>query len=133
MIPEGVRGNKRRKEDQFKLMKEIRTLLPLKNDYEIIKILRIPNSTFYRYKSLIYKEDKELWSAAMFEPLESRALAIYNILHESCRINKKIADNENNKPMERIKACKRMVNDQYNILYLLKLGPNSAEYRIHFK
>ena len=128
MIPEGVRGNKKRKEDQFKLIKEIRTLLPIRNDREIMKILRIPNSTFYRYKSLIYKEDKELWSAAMFEPLESRALTIYNILHYSFRINKKIADNENTKPMERIKACKRMVNDQYNILHLLKEGPNSVVY-----
>jgi hypothetical protein len=132
MIPEGVRGNKRRKEDQFKLRKEIRSLLVLKNDSEIMKILGIPNSTFYRYKSLIYKEDKELWSAAMFEPLESRALTIYNILHYSFRINKKIADNENNKPMDRIKACKRMVNDQYNILYLLRMGPNSAVYHNYF-
>ena len=106
MIPKGVKGNKRRKEDQFKLMKEIRTLLTLKNDREIMTILRIPNSTFYRYKSLILKEDKELQSAAMFEPLESRALMIYNILHESFRVSKKIADNENNKPMDRIKACK---------------------------
>ena len=128
MIHEGVRGNKRRKEEQFNLMKQVRSLLPLKKDLEIMKILRIPNSTYYRYKSKIYQEDKELWSAAMFEPLESRALMIYNILHESFRINKKIADNENNKPMERLKACKRMVNDQYNILYLLKMGPNSAKY-----
>jgi hypothetical protein len=132
MIPEGVRGNKKRKEDQFKLMKEIRTLLPLKNDCEIMKKLRMPNSTFYRYKAMIYKEDKELWSAAMFEPLESRALEIYDILRESCRISKKIADDKNNKPMDRIKACRRMVNDQYNILNLLKLGPNSAEYRNYF-
>lgn len=128
MIPEGVRGSKRRKEDQFKLMKQIRTLLPLKIDREIMKILGIPNSTFYRYKSLIYKEDKELWSNAMFEPLESRALTIYNILQESFRISKKIADNENNKPMERLRACKKMVNDQYNILNLLKMGPNSTKY-----
>jgi hypothetical protein len=132
MIPNGVRGNKRRKEDQFELMKEIRTLLPLKNDYEIMRKLGMPNSTFYRYKAMIYKEDKELWSAAMFEPLESRAIAIYNILRESCRINKKIADKENNKPMERLRACKRMVNDQYNILHLLKEGPNLAQYRNYF-
>jgi hypothetical protein len=58
----------------------------------------------------------------MFEPLESRALMICNILQESFRINNKIADNENNKAMARIKACKRMVNDQYNILYSLRKG-----------
>ena len=128
MFPEGVRGNKRRKEDQIKLMKEIRTLLPIKNDYEIMKILGIPNSTFYRYKSKIYKEDKELWSKVIFEPLESRALRIYETLEESFRISRAIALDEKAKPMDRIRASKKMVNAQYNILHLLKTGPNSAEY-----
>src|SRR4030095_6917864 len=128
MFPEGVRGNKRSRQDQFKLMKEIRKLLSIKNDYEIMKILGIANSTFYRYKSIIYKEDKELWSKLIIEPLESRALRIYETLEESFRISKKIADNENNKPMDRIRASKKMVNDQYNILKLLKMGPNAAEY-----
>ena len=79
MFPQGVRGNKRRKEDQFRLMKEVRNLLPIKSDYEIMKILWIPNSTYYRYKSRIYKEDKELWSKIMLEPLESRALDLSNL------------------------------------------------------
>jgi ACT domain-containing protein len=130
MFPEGVRGNKRSKEDQFKLMKEIRKLLSIKNDYEIIKILGIPNSTFYRYKSIIYKEYKELWSKIIIEPLESRALKIYEILEECYRINKKIASNEKAKPMDRIKASKRMVNAQYNILRLLKMGPDAEYFEI---
>jgi hypothetical protein len=130
MFPEGVRGNKRSKEGQFKLMKEIRKLLPIKNDYEITKILGIPNSTFYRYKSIIYKEDKELWFQVIIEPLESRALRIYETLEESYRISKKIADNENNKPMDRIKASKGMVNAQYNMLRLLKLGPDAEYFEI---
>ena len=130
MLPEGVRGNKRRKEDQFKMMKEIRRLLPIKKDNEIMKILGIPNSTFYRYKSIIYKEDKELWSKVIIEPLESRALKIYETLEESFRISKKIADNENNKPMDRIRASKKMVNAQYNILKLLKMGPNAEYFEI---
>ena len=130
LLPEGVRGNKRSKEDQFKLMKEIRRLLPIKNDYEIMKILGIPNSTFYRYKSIIYKEDKELWSKVIIEPLESRGLTIYETLEESFRISKKIADNENNKPMDRIRASKKMVNAQYNILKLLKMGPDAEYFEI---
>jgi len=130
LLPEGVRGNKRRKEDQFKMMKEIRRLLPIKKDNEIMKILGIPNSTFYRYKSIIYKEDKELWSKVIIEPLESRALKIYETLEESFRISKKIADNENNKPMDRIRASKKMVNAQYNILKLLKMGPNAEYFEI---
>ena len=130
MFPEGVRGNKRSKEDQFKLMKEIRKLLSIKNDYEIMKILGIPNSTFYRYKSMIHKENKELWSKALIEPLESRVLRIYDTLEESFRISKKIADNENNKPMDRIKASKEMVNAQYSILRLLKMGPDAEYFEI---
>jgi hypothetical protein len=124
VFPEGVRGNKRRKEDQLRLMNKVRKLLPIKMDYEIMKKLRIPNSTFYRYKSKIYKEDKELWSKVMIETFESRALKIYQILEESYRINRQISLNENAKPMDRMKASKRMVNDQYNILRLLKMGPN---------
>jgi hypothetical protein len=130
MFPQGVRGNKRRKEDQLRLMNEVRNLLPVKKDYEIIKKLQIPNSTFYRYKSKIYKEDKELWSKVMIEPLESRALKIYQILEESYRINRQIASNENAKPIDRIKASKRMVNDQYNLLRLLKIGPNFEYFEI---
>jgi ACT domain-containing protein len=130
VFPEGVRGNKRRKEDQFKLMKEIRKLLSIKNDYEIMKILGIPNSTFYRYKSKIYIEDKELWSKVIIEPLESRALKIYEILEECYRINRNIASNEKSKPMDRIKASKRMVNAQYNILKLLKMGPDAEYFEI---
>jgi ACT domain-containing protein len=125
VVPQGVRGNKRRKEDQLRLMNELRKLLPIKMDYEIMKKLRIPNSTFYRYKSKIYKEDKELWSKVMIEALESRALKIYQNLEESCRINRHIAMDDKAKPMDRMKASKRMVNNQYNILRLLKMGPNS--------
>jgi ACT domain-containing protein len=130
MFPQGVRGNKRRKDEQLRLMNEVRKLLPIKMDYEIMKKLRIPNSTFYRYKSIIYKEDKELWSKIIIEPLESRALKIYEILEECYRINKKIASNEKAKPMDRIKASKRMVNAQYNILRLLKMGPDAEYFEI---
>lgn len=132
MIPVGVRGNKKGKEEQFRSMKEIRKHLSIRNDCEIMKILQIPNSTFYRYKALILQEDKELWSAAMFEPLESRALRIYDTLQESFRISKQIASDEKNKSRERLIALRKMVNDQYNILYLLRMGPNWYGYHNYF-
>ena len=124
MFPEGVRGNKRSNQDQFRLMKEIRKLLPTKNDYEIMKILGIPNSTFYRYKSRIYKEDNELLSKIMIEPLESRMLMIMRCLEDSSRIFRKIMLDDKAKPMDRIRASKKMVNAQYNILRLLKMVLN---------
>ena len=124
MLPEGVRGNKRRREDQLKLMNEIRKFLTIKNDYEIMKILGIPNSTFYRYKSRIYKEDKELLSEIMIEPLESRMLKLMRSLEDSSRIFRQVMLDDKAKPMDRIKASKKMVNAQYNILRLLQMGPN---------
>jgi hypothetical protein len=130
MFPEGVRGNKRRKEDQLKLINQIRKLLPIKMDYEIMKILGIPNSTFYRYKSSIYKEDKELWSKIMIEPLESRMLTIMRSLEDSSRIFRQIMLDDKAKPMDRIRASKRMVNAQYNILKLLKMGPEAEYFEI---
>ena len=128
MVPDGVRGNKRRKEDQYKLMKEVRKLLPIKKDYQIMKILGIPSSTFYRYKSEIDKEDKEFWSKLMLESIESRAYRLHETLEESFRISRAIALDETARPMDRIRASKKMVNAQYNILNLLRKGPNSAEY-----
>jgi hypothetical protein len=72
--------------------------------------------------------DRELWSKVMLEPLECRAHQIYEILEESCRVNRQIASNKNSKPMDRIKASKGMVNAQYNLLQLLRMGPNNFEY-----
>ena len=128
MLPEGVRGDKRRKEDQFKLMKEIRELLPIKKDYEIMKILEIPSSTFYRYKSNIDKENKDFWSQVMLESIESRAYRLYETLEESYRISRAIALDETARPMDRMRASKKMVNAQYSILNLLTKGPNSVGY-----
>jgi len=130
MLPEVVRGNKRRKEDQLKLINQIRKLLPINNDYEIMKIVGIPDSTFYRYKSRIYKEDKELLSKIMIEPLESRMLTIMRSLEDSSRISRQIMLDDKAKPMDRIKASKRMVNAQYNILRLLKMGPDAEYFEI---
>jgi hypothetical protein len=107
LLPEGVRGNKRRKEDQLKLMKEVRNLLPNNMDYEIMKIPGIPNSTFYRYKSKIYREDKELLSKLMLEPPECRMLKILRSLEDSSRISRQIMLDEKAKPMDRIEPRKK--------------------------
>ena len=130
MLPEGVRGDKRRKEEQLRLILEIRKLLPFKKDNEIMRILKIPNSTYYRYKSRIYKEDKEHLSKIMIEPLESQMLMIMRCLEDSSRIFRKIMQDDKAKPMDRIRASKQMVNSQYNILRLLKMGPNFYYYEL---
>jgi len=60
MLQEGIRGNKKSREEELQLMSDIQTLIPQKNDDEIMEILHIPNPTYYRYKSKIYKEAKKI-------------------------------------------------------------------------
>ena len=73
LLEGGIRGKKRSKINQLKIMSEIKKLLSDNNDYEIMRMLGIPNSTYYRYKSQIYQQDKELWNQIIKESLESRA------------------------------------------------------------
>lgn len=71
LLEEGIRGNKRSKIDQLRIMIEIKKLLSDRDDYEIMKTLGIPNSTYYKYKSQIYQEDRQLWNQIAKESLES--------------------------------------------------------------
>jgi hypothetical protein len=61
MLQKGIRGNKRSKEEELRIMSDIQKLLPQKNDDEIMDLLALPNSTYYRYKAKVYKEAKKLW------------------------------------------------------------------------
>ncbi len=71
-----TRGDKRSKEDQLIIMTDIQDLLPNHNDIEIMNTLHLPSSTYYRYKSKIYKEAKKLWNQICIESLEYRALEL---------------------------------------------------------
>jgi hypothetical protein len=55
MIPKGVRGNKRSRSDTNKIKEEIRALIysedPFYTDEEVAARIKIPERTFYRYKS----------------------------------------------------------------------------------
>jgi ACT domain-containing protein len=104
LIEQGIRGNKRSKINQLKIMTEIRKLLPDRVDYEIMKILGIPNSTYYRYKSQIYQQDTELWNQIAKESLESRALKIMKSLELCIAVNTEIATDKQQDPKSRIEA-----------------------------
>jgi hypothetical protein len=55
MIPKGVRGNKRSRSETNKIKEEIRALIysedPFYTDEEVAARIKIPERTFYRYKS----------------------------------------------------------------------------------
>jgi hypothetical protein len=75
-MKQAIRGVKRSKEEEIRIMKDIFDLLPKHDDYEIMDTLGIPNSTYYRYKSKIYKEAKKMWKQVCIESLEYRAVVL---------------------------------------------------------
>ena len=126
MIPLGVRGNKKSESEIRNAIGQIRKMIALKiSDKEMLERLQIPKSTFYRYKSRIYNEDRELWEKVSIEPLESGALMLMASLKDTYRISKEIAFNNKNPPKIVLYACKKMIEGQVNIIKLLREGPNS--------
>jgi hypothetical protein len=85
--------------------------------------LGIPNSTYYRYKSKIYKEAKTLWKQVCIESLEYRALEIKKSLDLCIKVNEEIAIDPNQPAKDRIEASQLMVDAQIDIFRLLKEGP----------
>ncbi len=85
--------------------------------------LHLPSSTYYRYKSKIYKESKKLWNQICIESLEYRALELKKSLELSVKVNKEIATDPNQSAQDRMEAAELMANAQLNILKLLKEGP----------
>jgi hypothetical protein len=122
MLQEGVRGNKRSKEEELRIMSDILKLLPQKNDDEIMDILGLPNSTYYRYKTKVYKEAKNIWKNVCQESLEHRALLIKKTLDLCIRINEEIAKDPSQPAKDRIQASQFMVEAQTEMLQLLRDG-----------
>lgn len=91
-------------------MTEIKKLISDKDDYEIMKTLGIPNSTYYRYKSQMYQQDRELWNQIAKESLESRALKTMRALQLCIKVNTEIATNKELDPKTRIEASVKVVD-----------------------
>jgi ACT domain-containing protein len=123
LIEQDIRGNKRSKINQLGILTEIKKLLSDKDDYEIMKILGIPNSTYYRYKSQIYQEDRELWNQIAKESLESRALKVMKALQVCIQVNTEIAKNKEQDPKARIEASIKIVDANIMAYNVLENGP----------
>ena len=119
-----TRGNKESKEEEMRIMNDISDLLPKHNDSKIMNTLGIPNSTYYRYKSKIYKEAKKLWKQVCIESLEYRALEIKKSLDLCIKINEEIAIDPNQPAKDRIEASQLIVDAQITMFRLLKEGPD---------
>ena len=104
-------------------LREENVLSSDKDDYEIMKILGIPNSTYYRYKSQIYQQDRELWNQIAKESLESRALKIMKSLQLCIKVNTEIATNKELDPKTRIEASVKVVDANIMAYNILENGP----------
>jgi hypothetical protein len=124
MLQEGIRGNKRSREEELRIMSDIQKLLPQKNDDEIMGLLGLANSTYYRYKSKIYKEEKKIWKQVCKESLEHRALQIKKSLELCIKVNQEIALDPKQSAKDRIEASQIMVEAEEEMFLLLKDGPN---------
>jgi ACT domain-containing protein len=127
LIEQGIRGNKRGKINQLRIMTEIKKLISDKDDYEIMKTLGIPNSTYYRYKSQIYQEDRELWNQIAKESLESRAVKIMKSLELCIAVNTKIATDKQLDPKARIEASIKVVDANIMAYNILENGPKPCK------
>jgi predicted metal-dependent phosphoesterase TrpH len=122
MLEQGIRGNKRSKEEELQILSDITQLLPTKNDDEIMDILAIPNSTYYRYKRKVYKQAKKIWKQVCTESLEHRALLIKSTLDLAIKINKEIAEDPKQPAKDRIEATYVMTEKQVEMFTLLRDG-----------
>jgi hypothetical protein len=56
----GKRGDRNTRQDRVRIMTDIVSLAHKHDDFEIMNVLGIPNSTYYRYKQKIYEQSKKL-------------------------------------------------------------------------
>jgi hypothetical protein len=123
LIKQHSRGNKTSKINQLRIMTEMKKLLLDKDDYEIMKILGIPNSSYYRYKSQIYRQDRELYDQIAKESLESRAIKIMKALQLCIIVNTEIATDKQQDPKARIEASIKLVDANIMAYNILENGP----------
>jgi hypothetical protein len=119
----GKRGDRNTRQDRVRIMTDIVSLAPKHDDFEIMNILGMPNSTYYRYKTKIYERSKKLWEQVCTESLEYRALQIRKYLDMSIKVYEEIATDPNQEAKDRMEAAIHMVNAQIEFLKLIKEGP----------
>lgn len=84
MIPKGVRGNKRSRSDVVEIKEIIRALMmsenPIYTDQEMLARIKIPERTYYRYKSEIWKEEEPKIQQRRADEIKLKVLEFTNSL-----------------------------------------------------
>jgi ACT domain-containing protein len=102
---------------------KIRNLLKRYTDGEIINLLGIPRSTYYRHKDIICNQDKQILYELTKDEIYGQLLYTKESLEKSYSVAMKIAEDENSKPLIRLKACEFANDMRSAIIRLLVEGP----------
>jgi hypothetical protein len=113
------RGNKRPEIEELKLKNEILNLSDNHTDFEIQKILKLPNSTYYRYKQKIFEDAREIWKLQYEESQSYRILHTINAINLALRVQKEIVLNNKNSAKDRLDAADKFVELEMNFLKLI--------------
>jgi len=116
----GTRGDYRSRDQELRIKNDVFSLLDSHTDYEIMDILKIPNSTYYRYKKMLNDEAAEIWAQQFKEGIELRILHTINSINLALRINKEIALDTNQSAKDRIESAHDMVETEINFIKMLR-------------
>ncbi len=94
-------------------------------DTKIIERLKLPPSTYYRYKSKIYAIDRELWMQVARESFEARALKIMRSLEYAIKVNEKICEDPETEARDKRDSAKAIVECHCVAYQFLEKGPQS--------
>jgi len=90
MIPKGVRGNRRSRLQVLEIKEKIRPLLISENQNsveQILDVVKIPKRTYFRYKSVIWKEEQESMLKKRRDVIKQNALENRDSLVEMSSTN----------------------------------------------
>ena len=71
----------------------------------------------------MYREARRIWQQVCKESLEYRALHMINSINLALKVNQEIAIDPNQPAKERLEAAQLIVDQQINLIKLLKEGP----------
>ena len=113
------------KDNVHRELELIRKLMDEDNlsDYQIIEQLQINRRTFYRYKKKLRVIYEKEWAKNNTANTLYSYGKFYDSLEYGYREAKKIVDNPNSKPLERIEAIKTMCSAKQQIAQLDRKGP----------
>ena len=111
-------------------IEEIKNLLDQwVSDEAIMKQLGLAETTFYRYKQQIYKQDNKLLAKTRANELGHRIRQVKKSLEYCIKINKDICERSKD-PRARSEASILIVRAQMGLLNLINSGPHNEQVRI---